>query len=539
MGIDVDYEQLEAIDPDLIVTTPHNTPFDGVKVVGVIVDFTSYYHKFRFMRPDRPASFIAAVLRMIRDSLLIHNAPLIFTWDKAHCTPLRAVMKESRYPVPDPGDKIPAGKMRSPVDGRDYKHEERPYAPDDPLGKITAEYMPSLARLFSSSQGKNELSAFICQGVYDELSRQENGAYIYPHTIIDTPVHPGFPICDGNVHCTRANCDCNQLDIPRHGESDILTLYYARMMYQEFVKNPTDVVLISGATDRDSLVVLSSPFDSTMAKHIIWHKATSKYAITPAGVYIKQPTEKMKKEHPERYIVTGAYESRDEYIQVRRIVDIFSRGDPLMHPSRAMALFMMKSDLCDCPEGFQKPALLKSIMSASIPWLTCRVVHSEDAGAEYGFAQPNVQGPLIPYNCLILRLFPLARMLADARQNVRLKQKSACNDLLLRIIQAFYSIAYYTACHPLRTERTYTGPDIACFGLRIEKIVPVVKKAPTDELELPDLVPPKTQKPPRARLTVTLDPAVTARYDGILKEAVQPDYFPRGDEPILFYKWHI
>jgi hypothetical protein len=444
MGIKVEWPKLVEKDPNLLVVLPVDTVWvedpTKPKFSVVLSDQTASVQQMNFSGSGQVitsgAEFRRRILRKFINENLGYGADhIVLMWDKSsNASPRRIEMySKKRYQVPLSSKPVPKGKIRG-WDGRFYAPAQAPIPKYDettafgvkPSQVITESHMYPLPQLLNASWTKNIVAGFICKCLWDYAAGRSE------HMIFDTPFVEGDPLCDGQRRCNQPNCIiCPDAPIPRHAESDLLYLFHIRHL-AGYVP-PSTSFLARGSNDRDLLVVLAFPFEQGLVDRVWWCKGTGSYAISSHGTWVTPGP------------LTGKPMPCNEFVKMKRFVSLLGGKDNTMLLSRLFVLFFFGGDYCDTPKGLTPNGLFTALFAFKRPF----IIHSNDT-------------------TLTLSIQPLhyfVQMAHDA--SVRCRSQLDTENLLKSSLDAFYSLAYYTAFHPCFPPTdlsTSVGPDLTQFG---------------------------------------------------------------------------
>jgi hypothetical protein len=452
MGIKLEWPVLYAKDATLLTVLPVDTVWPDPNLPRmeiVLSDQTASVQHMNFTGcGDIYTSgfeFRTRLLKkFVRENLVYKPHTLILLWDKPWTTPRRQEMySKKRYHVPDPAEPVPSGKVRG-VDGRIYRPGHEPLPAFNPLTglglkaelAITETKMEPLPQLLASSWTKIVLAQFICHSLWDfAVGREE-------HFIFDTPMVEGDWLCTGGIRCNRPECEsCPLLNVnmPRHGEADLLFLYHIRASRLQL--SPEGRFLVRGTNDRDLLAVLSFPLDPGLSDLVWWCKGTNNYGMSARGTWEKPGP------------LTGAPTNCHEYISMAKVVGLFGGADLLL--TRLMILFLFGGDYCDIPRGFTAAGLAHALFTQGVSFLSFK--EGGDEGGE--------EGEGVDKKGLVLDMVELRHFVALARErSSKCRTKVVLNDLVKCVLDAVYSVAYYTGMYGEVAMGQPVGPILSSFG---------------------------------------------------------------------------
>lgn len=443
MGIKIEWAKLLERDPKLLTILPTDTVWENdpskPKFSVVLSDQTATMQQMNFANSGQLLTsgvvFRGRILKkFIADHLHYHSDHIVLLWDKSCNASERRIQmySEKRYQVPDGAKAVPKGKVRG-FDGRFYYPHQAPipkFNEETGFGVkreqiITESNMYPLPQLLNASWTKNVVAQFICKSLWDfAIGRSE-------HIIFDTPLVDGDDLCDGQMKCNQPNCFiCPLANVPRHAESDLLFLFHIRHLAS--VVPPTTKFLVRGSNDRDLFVVLSFPYDQGLHDRIWWCKGTNDYGISPSGEWV----------HPGA--LTGKPKPCHEFLQMKRFVAMMGGPQNEMLLTRLFLLFFFGGDYCETPKGLTSTALFNSLFSFQRPIITC---------TNQATLTLNVQA-FHYYTQFTRDLSTRSRSILDP------------DNLQKCTMDAFYSLAYYTAFHQdfASTDlQSPVGPTITSF----------------------------------------------------------------------------
>jgi hypothetical protein len=446
MGIKIDWKKLALHDPKLILVLPVETVWVEDPTLprfgAVLCDMTATMQQMNFTGCGQSitsgAEFERRIIKkIVSDNLRFGAEHIALLWDKPWTTQRRAEMyAKKRYTIPAAFKEPPAGKIRA-HDGRFYAPSQAPLPQFDPSTNfgvkaadvITKEKMYPLPQLLNAAWTKVQVAAFMCRCLWEFAKDRPE------HIMFDTPFLKDDPLCDGLLKCNHAACQlCPAANIPRHGEADLLYLYHIRHLAK--LLPVTSHFMARGSNDRDLLVVLAFPFDIALANRIWWCKGTGQYAIAPSGKYVLAGK------------TTGLPQLCHEFIRMKKVVTMFAGENNKLLLTRLFLLFFFGGDYCETPNGITETGLFKSLFACQMPIIT---LDDESAGQS-----------------LHLNTSALHRFIQHAKDgSIRSRSLLTAENLLKTTYDAFYSLAYYTACHKEFSNsdvKSQIGPDLSCFS---------------------------------------------------------------------------
>jgi len=446
MGIKVEWPKLVEKDPGLIRVLPVDTVWEEdptkPKFSVVLSDQTASVQQMNFSGSGQVITsgleFRKRILRkFVNENLGFGAQHLVLLWDKSGNASARRIemYSQKRYQVPEANKAVPKGKIRG-WDGRFYHPAQAPLPKYDaatgfgvkPSDVITEAHMHPLPQLLSASWTKNIVAGFICRCLWDYAQGRSE------HVIFDTPFVEGDQVCDGQRKCNQAHCViCPGADIPRHAESDLLYLFHIRHLAGYVA--PASSFLARGSNDRDLLVVLAFPFDQGLADRVWWCKGTGSYGMSPHGKWVVPGP------------LTGKPMPCNEFVIMKRFSALLGGKDNTMLLSRLFALFYFGGDYCDTPKGLTANGLFTALFTCKRPFITC----PSDTSFELS----------------VQALHYFVQIARDA--STRCRTQLDTENLLKSSLDAFYSLAYYTAFHPCFAPTDLSlsvGPDLSQFGYR-------------------------------------------------------------------------
>lgn len=440
MGIKHEWIQLLQRCPAILSAEPTDITH-GRNYAAILSDQTASARAMDFSGNERvftngPIFADRIVKKFILENMNYTSSPglpktFILLWDKPWNTPRRLEMyNDKRYRLPDPSLPVPFGKVRG-CDGRFYAPTKAPLPKFDPTTNyglkpeeaITSTKMYPLSQLLAASWTKALVAQFICHTLYDFAAQRDE------HFIFDTPFVEGDPLCDGHLHCNQPDClSCPDLNLPRHGEADLLFYYHIKAILPTL---PPDAnILVRGTNDRDLLAILAFPFQPHFADRITWCKGTGTYAMAPSGQW-EEPSE-----------LTGEPTNCYEYINMGKVFSLFNKDGILL--TRLFLLFFFGADYCTTPNGLTANGLNKALYSHTLP-----IIYLNDGQ--------------LGMDLNALRIF-----IHSARENsIRCKTKLNASNLLKCSLDALYSLAYYTGFFPSPSKILIgqpVGPALDLFG---------------------------------------------------------------------------
>ena len=440
MGIKHEWDQLLQRCPAIMTIEPTDTTH-GRAYACILSDQTASARAMDFSGNERVFTTGDIFADRIIKKFILENMnyagysglpkTFILLWDKPWNTPRRAEMyTDKRYRLPDPSTPVPYGKVRG-CDGRFYAPTKAPLPKFDPATgyglkpelAITSAKMYPLSQLLAASWTKTLVAQFICQTLWQFASQRDE------HFIFDTPFIQDDPLCDGHIHCNQPDCtSCPFLNLPRHGEADLLFLYHIQTILPSL---PPDAnLLVRGTNDRDLLAILTFPFQPNYASRITWCKGTGTYAMAPSATW----------EVPSS--LTGKPTNCYEYINMIQIYNLFNRNSLLL--TRLYLLFFFGADYCSTPNGLTTKGLNYALYDHTLPIIYEK---NDQLGIDLN----------------ALRLF----IHTAHSRSTRCKTTLNANNLLKTSLDALYSLAYYTGFFLAPDKKSIgepVGPSLSVFG---------------------------------------------------------------------------
>ena len=443
MGIKIEWQKLLEKNPKLLTVFPTDTVWENdpskPDFSVVLSDQTASMQQMNFSNCGlvltSGALFKERIIKKFAaEHLRYHADHIILLWDKSCNASDRRIQmySEKRYQVPDAAKAVPKGKIRG-YDGRFYYPHQAPIPKHDPetgFGVkrehiITESHMHPLPQLLNASWTKNVVAEYICKSLWDFAAGRPE------HIVFDTPLVHGDDFCNGQMKCNQPSCViCPMANVPRHAESDLLYLFHIRHLAT--VVPASTKFLVRGSNDRDLFVVLSFPFDQGLHNRIWWCKGTNDYGISPTGEWVKPGP------------FTGKPKPCHEFLEMKRFVAMIGGPNNDMLLTRLFLLFFFGGDYCETPKGLTQTALFDSLFSFKRPIIT----HSGQ-------------------DTLALNIAALHYYTQFTRDlSTRSRSTLEAGNLHKCTMDAFYSLAYYTAFHKdfeLTDLESPVGPDLESF----------------------------------------------------------------------------
>jgi hypothetical protein len=296
---------------------------------------------------------------------------------------------------------------------------------------ITASRMYPLPQLLNAAWTKVQVAVFMCRVLWKFAQTRDE------HIVFDTPYLAGDPLCDGQMKCNKSDCVlCPDANIPRHAEADVLFLFHIRHLAG--LMSEKEFFMVRGSNDRDLLVVLSCPFDQGLTDRIWWCKGSGSYAMSPQGTWVAPGK------------LTGQPLPCHEYIVLKEFVRLLGRTHLL---SKLFLLFFFGADYCETPKGLTSTGLFKAFFECQLA-----IVEQKNSST---------------LHVSLTELHKFIQLARDGSQRCRTQLNA--ENLLKSALDAFYSLAYYTAFHAEFAPKTVdagVGPDLNQFGYGSEGYAP-------------------------------------------------------------------